>query len=580
MSNFKMLINEIRNCKKETILSIALVACEALFEIIIPRIMALLVDEGIEIGNMSNVYKYGSIMIVVVLASLTCGVVSHIFVAKACAIFSKTTRSDMYKKIQKFSFANIDKFSTGGLVTRLTTDVTNVQNAFNMVVIGCFRSPCLFIFGIISVLTINASLSLVLVGAVPFLVLVFLIFIKKSMPYFRRTIKKYDDLNNTVKENVGGIRTVKSFVREEHQKKTFAKNVEELYQNSMIAERYLALAMPVVQFAMYACIVLISWFGAKLIINEFPGMTTGSLMSVISYVTQILSALIMFAMIIIMVVMSKPSVERIVEVMNEEPTIKNPSNAIKKIKDGSIDFDNVSFYYNKGQEVLEDINLHIKSGETIGIIGATGSSKTSLIQLISRIYDVNGGEVKVSGHNVKEYDLEALRDNVAVVLQKNVLFSGTIKDNLRWGNPKASDKEMIEACKKARAHDFIMSFPDGYDTYIEQGGVNVSGGQKQRLCIARALLKSPKILILDDSTSAVDMKTDAEIRDTFKNDLPNVTKLIVCQRINSIETADRILVLDNGKISGFDSHENLLKTNKIYQDVYNTQTQMKIKEGE
>ena len=560
-----------RHSRGITITAMLLVCFEAFFEIFIPRIMALIVDKGITPGVLSEVYKYGAVLIITVALSLSCGIVSHIFSAKAGAVFAKTLREDMYTHIQDFSFSNIDKFSSAGLVTRLTTDVTNVQNAFNMVMIMCFRAPCMLIFGVIMAFTINSNLALIFLCAIPFMVGFFAFFMVKAKPHFMKVFRQYDHVNAVVQENVDGIRTVKSYVREEQQTQAFGKEAHALYSYSMAAEKYLSLTNPVIQFSIYACIIAISWFGAKLIIAGGSTMTTGLLMSLISYVTQILMSLMMLSMVFIMIVMSRESSRRVKEVLAEQSNLANPEKPLEKVADGSIDFDNVSFAYNPGKNVLDDINLHIKSGETIGILGGTGSSKTTLIQLVPRLYDCNGGTIKVGGHDVKEYDLSALRDQVSVVLQKNTLFSGTIRENLKWGNPNATDEEMIEACKKAHAHEFIESFPDGYDTKIDQGGVNVSGGQKQRLCIARALLKNPKILILDDSTSAVDMKTDAEIRDTFKNDLPNITKLIVGQRISSIQNADRILVLDNGRVNGFDTHENLLKNNKIYQEVYTTQ---------
>ncbi|MDD3422591.1 MAG: ABC transporter ATP-binding protein [Bacilli bacterium] len=571
MQLFSLLKQGSRKCRWTTFFAIFLVSCEALFEIFIPRVMALLVDNGIEVGDMSAVYKYGAILIGITLVSLTCGIVSHMCAARASAIFAKTIRADMYEKIQSYSFKNIDKYSSAGLVTRLTTDVTYVQNAFQMLMIMCFRSPCMFIFGIIMAFSINSTLAIIFVCAVPLIVGVGAILIKKALPNFVKVFHQYDHVNMVVQENVNGIRTVKSYVREDQQTKAFKKEASDLYKYSISAEKYLAMSSPLIQFATYGCIIAISWFGAKYIINGIGGMTTGLLMSLISYVTQILMALMMLSMVVVMLVMSKESSKRVSEVLNEQSDITNPANPVEVVNDGSIIFKDVSFAYNPGKEVLEDIDLNIKPGETIGILGGTGSSKSTLIQLIPRLYDPDHGEVLVGGHNVKEYDLEKLRDQVAVVLQKNTLFSGTIKDNLKWGNPNATDEEIVTACKKACADEFIRSFPDGYDTRIEQGGVNVSGGQKQRICIARALLKNPKIIILDDSTSAVDMKTDALIRDSFKNDLPNVTKLVVGQRISSIQNADRILVLDNGHINGFDTHENLLKNNKIYQEVYQTQ---------
>lgn len=567
----KTLKKGIRNAKSATIIAPLFVSFEALFEIFIPRIMALIVDSGIEVNNLANVYKYGAIMIATVILSLTCGIIASRNAAKASTTFAKTIREDMYHNIQSYSFENIDKFSSASLVTRLTTDVTNVQNAFHMIMIMLFRAPFMLIFGIIMSFTISSKLAIVFICAVPFMLGFFFFFLYKAQPNFVKMFKKYDELNSVVQENVGGIRTVKSYVREEQQNKKFQKTAKELYQYSIGAEKYLALANPVVQFTMYACIVLISWLGAKMIITGEGGMTTGTLMSLIAYVTQILMSLMMVSMVTIMITMSKASANRIVEVINEKSSIVNKQNPITKIKDGSIDFKNVSFCYLSNKKVLEDVSLHINSGETIGIIGGTGSSKTTLVQLISRLYDVSDGAVSVGNVDVRDYDLDTLRNNVSVVLQKNILFSGTIKDNLRWGNETATDEELIEAAKKAQAHDFIMSFPLGYDTKIEQGGVNVSGGQKQRLCIARALLKKPKILILDDSTSAIDVHTDAKIRESFKRDLPEVTKIIIAQKILSIKDSDRILVLDNGKINGFDTHENLLQSNEIYQDVYYTQ---------
>ena len=565
--------------KKPSILTPIFVTFEAIMEVVIPLFMAYLIDEGINKSDMSSILKIGGLLVLSTLVSLLFGALSGHYAAVASAGFAKNIRQKMYYKIQNFSFKNIDKFSTASLVTRLTTDVTNVQNAYQMIIRIAVRCPVLLLFSLFMSFSINAELALVFVCIIPVLALVLYLIIKKVHPIFERVFKTYDKLNNVVQENLYGIRVVKSFVREDHEREKFEKVSTSIYKDFSKAEKILAFNSPVMQTAVYLAILLISWLGAQLVIEST--MTTGQLMSLISYVSQILMSLMMLSMVFVMITMSRASVERIVEVFDEESDIRNKPNAVKEVKDGSVVFDGVNFSYARtaDKNVLDNINLDIKSGETVGIIGGTGSSKSSFVQLIPRLYDVSEGSVRVGGVDVRDYDIETLRENVAMVLQKNVLFSGTIKENLRWGNKEASDEEIVRVCKLAQADSFIEAFPDKYDTHIEQGGTNVSGGQKQRLCIARALLKKPKILILDDSTSAVDTRTDALIRKAFREEIPDTTKFIIAQRISSIQDADKIIVLDDGKINGVGTHEELLKSNEIYKEVYYSQTKEAVSNG-
>ena len=567
----KTLLAQVKEYKKSSILSPVFIVLEVIMEVLIPFMMASIIDNGVENGDMKHVVFMGVCMIGAAMLALLFGAIAGKHAAKASSGFAKNLREAMFVNIQDFSFSNIDKYSTAGLVTRLTTDVTNVQNSYQMVIRICARAPFMLISAMIMAFLINARLSMVFVGAIIFLSVTLVLIIRKVHPVFRQVFKKYDDLNASVQENINAVRVVKAYVREEHEMNKFEKACENLYQMFVNAEKLIILNMPVMQFAIYACILLISWLGAKMIVGG--SLTTGELMSLFAYIMNILMSLMMIAMVFVMITMSRASAERIVEVINEETDLTNGKNPIYEVKDGSIDFENVDFAYNKDKSncVLENINFSIRSGETIGIIGETGSAKSSLVQLIPRLYDVVGGKVKVGGLDVRAYDLETLRNEVAMVLQKNVLFSGTIKENLRWGNKEASDEEIIRACELAQAAEFIEKMPEKYDTYIEQGGSNVSGGQKQRLCIARALLKKPKILILDDSTSAVDTKTDSLIRKAFKEEIPDTTKIIIAQRISSIQDADKILVLNEGKIVGMGNHEELLASCDIYRDVYISQ---------
>ncbi len=567
----KTLLAQVKEYKKSSILSPVFIVLEVIMEVLIPFMMASIIDNGVEKGDMQHVVFMGVCMIGAAMLALLFGAIAGKHAAKASSGFAKNLREAMFINIQDFSFSNIDKYSTAGLVTRLTTDVTNVQNSYQMVIRICARAPFMLISAMIMAFLINARLSMVFVGAIIFLSVALVLIIRKVHPVFRQVFKKYDDLNASVQENINAVRVVKAYVREEHEMNKFEKACENLYQMFVNAEKLIILNMPVMQFAIYACILLISWLGAKMIVGG--SLTTGELMSLFAYVMNILMSLMMIAMVFVMITMSRASAERIVEVINEETDLTNGENPIYEVKDGSIDFENVDFAYNKDKNncVLENINFSIRSGETIGIIGETGSAKSSLVQLIPRLYDVVGGKVKVGGLDVRDYDLETLRNEVAMVLQKNVLFSGTIKENLRWGNKEASDEEIMRACELAQAAEFIEKMPEKYDTYIEQGGSNVSGGQKQRLCIARALLKKPIILILDDSTSAVDTKTDSLIRKAFKEEIPDTTKIIIAQRISSIQDADKILVLNEGKIVGMGNHEELLASCDIYRDVYISQ---------
>ena len=571
----KRLMKSIREYKTPSLLAPFFVALEVVLEVIIPLLMANLIDDGIYQGEMRLVYKIGVELIICAILSLIFGMLSGMFAAKASSGFAKNLRQDLYYKVQTFSFTNIDKFTTSSLVTRLTTDITNVQMAYQMIIRIAVRAPLMLIISLCFALSINKSLSLIFLIVIPILGFGLFFISKKVHPIMERVFKRYDALNNVVEENVGAIRVVKSFVLEKEEIKKFKHVSNEIYQGFSKAEKILAFNGPLMQFAIYSCILLISWFGAKIIvITNMTGLTTGELMTMFTYSIQILSSLMMLSMIFVMITISRASIERIVEVLEEEPSIKDKKDPIYEVKDGSIDFDKVSFSYvgKKEKECLKNINLHIKSGETIGIIGGTGSGKSSLVNLIPRLYDVTEGSLKVGGVNVKDYDLEALRKEVACVLQKNVLFSGTITENIRWGDEKASKEEVERVCKLAQADEFIQKFPKKYDTYIEEGGTNVSGGQKQRLCIARALLRKPKILILDDSTSAVDTKTDNLIQTAFKEEIPDTTKIIIAQRISSVENCDRIIVIYHGEVNGIGTHEELLKTNEIYKEIYDSQT--------
>ena len=557
--------------KKETILSPVCIAIEVIMEVILPMLMALVIDKGVNAGDMNYVLKMGFLMLVVAFISLSGGALCGKYAAIASTGFSRNLRKAMFEKIQNFSFANIDKFSTAGLVTRLTTDVTNVQMAFQMIIRICVRAPFMLMFSLVMCLKLAPQVSWIFLVALVFLGSVLGYIVANSFSKFHKMFKEVDKMNGTVQENLAGIRVVKAYVREKHETDRFLAQSKKVRDLAIAAEKLIIMNSPVMQLTMYGCILTISWLGAKNIVAG--NMTTGTLMSLFTYTMQVLMSLMMISMIFVMLTISKTSADRILEVLEEDSTIKNPENPIMEVKDGSIDFENVSFRYSGGEDknVLEHIDIHIKSGETIGIIGATGSSKSTFVQLIPRLYDVSGGAVKVGGVDVRDYDMEVLRNEVSMVLQKNVLFSGTILENLRWGNENATLEEAKHACELAQAAEFIERFPDGYNTKIERGGTNVSGGQKQRLCIARALLKKPKILILDDSTSAVDTATDAKIRKAFKDEIPNTTKLIIAQRISSVEDADHIIVLNEGEINGYGTHEELLKNNEIYRDIYELQ---------
>lgn len=567
----KRLSQCIREYKKDSILSPLYVLVESLLDVAIPFVMAGLIDKGIEAGNMSMILRYGAILVGFALVALTFGALSGRSCARATAGFARNLRHDMFHHLQVYSFSNIDKFSSAGLVTRLTTDVSNVQNAFMMIIRTLIRCPAMLIFAMVMSFRINHDISLIFMAVIPILGVGLYLIIKHVHPVFERVFKTYDRLNGVVQENLSGIRVVKNFVREDHEIEKFDTISGTIYKDFSLAERILALNSPLMQGCVYACMILVSWLGAKQII--IGNMSTGNLMSFFTYIMQILSSLMMLSMVFVMITMSRASAERIVEVLDEESDITNCDNPVYEVKDGSVEFTDVSFSYAKRPDktVLDDIDLIIPSGQTVGIIGGTGSSKSSLVQLIPRLYDVTGGCVKVGGIDVRNYALQTLRHNVAMVLQKNTLFSGTIKENLRWGNLDATDEELVHACQLAQADDFIRTFPDGYNTYIEQGGANVSGGQKQRLCIARAILRKPKILILDDSTSAVDTKTDALIRQAFREEIPNTTKIIIAQRISSVMDADQIVVMDNGRINACGTHEELLANNEIYREVYESQ---------
>jgi len=567
----KKLLKCVGEYKKPSILSPVFVSLEVVMEVIIPLLMAYLIDYGIELGAMKTVVKIGLALVISTVIALIFGVFSGHYAAIASSGFAKNLRKDMYYSIQDYSFYNIDKFSSSSLVTRLTTDITNVQNAYQMIIRIAVRGPVMLVFSLIMAFKVNLQLSLIFLGMIPILGGGLFLIIQKAHPIFESVFRTYDTLNNVVQENLTGIRVVKSFVREEHEKEKFNSVSKKIHDDFLKAEKLIAFNSPLMQFATYSCILLISWFGAKLIVSD--SMTTGQLMSMIAYASQILMSLMMLSMVFVMIILARASAERIVEVLDEKSDLTNNNHPVYEVKNGDIEFKNVTFSYSKqaNRACLLNININIKSGETVGIIGGTGSSKTSLVQLIPRLYDVTEGSISVGGVDVDAYDIETLRDEVAMVLQKNVLFSGTIKENLRWGNKNATDEDLIHACKLSQADDFVQGFPDKYDTYIEQGGNNVSGGQKQRLCIARALLKNPKILILDDSTSAVDTKTDSLIRKAFIQEIPNTTKLIIAQRTASIMDADKIIVMDAGKINAIGTHEELMKSNQIYQEVYYSQ---------
>ena len=573
----KNLLGSLREYKKGSILTILLSVLEAAFEILIPLRMADLIDQGIDLGDMAAVWKFGIAILIFAALQLLTGVLSAHIAAKTSVGFSANLRQDMYDNVQTFSFSNIDKFSTASIVTRLTTDVTNIQNAYQMLIRMAVRGPVMLVFSMIVSFRINTTIALIFLAVIPIMALLLLLIIRKVGPLFGRVFRTYDTLNNVVQENVRGIRVVKSFNQEDHEIKKFKGISQSIYEDFAAGERLLAFNSPIMQFFMYACMILISWIGAKAIVasgnSAALGMTTGDLTALFSYATQILMALMMLSMVFTMITISLASARRIAEVLEEKTDIANPTGAEMTVRDGSIRFEQVSFAYaaKADKKVLSDIDLSIASGQTVGIIGGTGSSKSSLVQLIPRLYDVSSGRLLLGGVDVRKYDLDVLRNAVAMVLQKNELFSGTIKENLRWGNESATDEEIEEACRLACADEFIQSFPDKYDTYIEQGGTNVSGGQKQRLCIARALLTKPKVLILDDSTSAVDTKTDASIQKSFAEFIPDTTKIIIAQRVSSVQHADLIVVMDDGKIAACGTHDELLKTCDIYREVYESQ---------
>ena len=569
----RTLLKEVKEYKAASIATPIFMILEVLFETLIPFLMASIIDKGVNTGDIHHIYKVGGIMIVAAFLGLLAGMAGGRYGAKASTGFAKNLRNAMFDRIQTYSFANIDHFSTAGLVTRLTTDVTNVQNAYQMMLRMMMRAPASMICAMVMAFMINARLASIYLVAVVILGVILFFIIRHATAYFQQAFPKYDALNASVQENVSAIRVVKAYVREEQETSKFQYASKNIYDIFVRAEKNVIWNSPIMMFTVYTCIILISWFGAKMIVVK--SLTTGELMCLLAYCMNILMSLMMLSMVFVMISMSMASMRRIAEVLDETSDIHNPEHPLYEVADGGISFKNVDFAYKKGsaEKVLKNINLDIHSGETIGIIGGTGSAKTSLVNLISRLYDVTGGEILVGGKNVKDYDLEVLRNQVSVVLQKNVLFTGSILDNLRWGNKEATDEECMEACRLACADEFIERFPDKYNTHIEQGGNNVSGGQKQRLCIARALLKKPKILILDDSTSAVDTATDAKIRRAFREEIPDTTKLIIAQRVSSVQDADRIIVMDEGQIHGFGTHEELLKTDEIYREVYESQTQ-------
>ncbi|MDD6341240.1 MAG: ABC transporter ATP-binding protein [Eubacteriales bacterium] len=570
----KKLAKCVREYKRPTVLTLIFIVAEALIETLIPFITAQLINHIHAGAAISDILKTGLILVGMAVASLCCGGIAGFTCANASAGFAKNLRSDIFGKIQTFTFKNIDRFSSASLVTRLTTDVTNVQMSFMMLIRIAIRSPLMFIFSIIMAYYMGGSLAMAFVIVVPILIVGLLLIVKFALPSFRKVFKRYDNLNESIEENVRGMRVVKGFSREEYEKKKFDKEAESIRKNFTFAERIVALNSPLMQICVYFNMAFVLLIGSRLVINGVNGLGVGQLSAMLNYGMAILMSLMNLSMIYVMLTMSAESAKRVCEVLDEEPDMKEPENPVTNVADGSVDFDNVSFKYSENAKTfaLSDIDLHIRSGMTVGIIGGTGSSKSSLVQLIPRLYDASEGTVRVGGVDVRDYDIKTLRDSVAMVLQKNLLFSGSIKDNLRWGNENATDEEMIEACRLAQADEFVSAFPDGYDTHIEQGGTNVSGGQKQRLCIARALLKKPKILILDDSTSAVDTKTDALIRNGFRSFIPETTKIIIAQRISSVQDADMIIVMDNGRISAAGTHDELMKTSEIYREVYEQQT--------
>ena len=568
----KTLLKEVKEYKFASIITPCFMVLEVAMEMMIPYLMASIIDKGVEVGDMNHIYKMGGLMIVIAVIGLFAGLGGARYGALASTGFARNLREKMFNHIQTFSFANIDKFSTAGLVTRMTTDISNIQNAYQMILRMCVRTPITLVCAMAMSFHISKELASIYMVAVVILGVILIFIMKNATKYFTQAFPKYDEMNAAVRENVSAIRVVKAYVREKEETEKFKRTSQNIYNIFTKAEKVVSYNGPVMNTTVYGCILLISWMGAKLIVTD--KLTTGNLMSLLAYCMNILMSLMMLSMVFVMITMSMAAVKRVYEVLIEETDIKNPEEPLYEVTDGSVAFKNVNFAYKKDSEefVLKDINLDIKSGETIGIMGGTGSSKTSLVNLISRLYDVSEGEVLVGGHNVKEYDMETLRNEVSVVLQSNVLFSGTILDNLRWGNAEATYEECVRACKLACADEFIQRFPDGYDTKIERGGTNVSGGQKQRLCIARALLKNPKILILDDSTSAVDTATDARIRKAFAEEIPNTTKFIIAQRVSSVQNADRIIVMENGEVNGFGTHEELMETNEIYREVYESQT--------
>lgn len=574
----KKLASYIGEYKKDTVLTPLYVIAEVFLDVALPLLMAAVIDNGVEKGDMGYVIKMGILMFLVAMLALFVGAMSGMHAAKASMGFGRNLRKAMYDNIQEFSFHNIDRFSTAGLVTRMTTDVTNIQNAFQVMIRMFVRAPIMMVSALVMCMSINVKLSMIYLAALVFLGCILMFITSRAFPIFDKMFKGYDRLNASVQENLTGIRVVKAYVREDYENEKFCAATDNLRKMSINAEKLVIMNQPVMQFTVYTCILLVSWIGAKMIVVHST-MTTGQLMSLFTYTMQILMSLMIVSMAFVMVTMSRSSAERIVEVLDEKSSLTNPENPLYEVKDGSIRFEHVDFSYSDDEDVsvraekcvLQDVDIEIRAGETIGIIGGTGSSKSTLVQLIPRLYDVLNGSVQVGGHDVREYDIETLRNEVSMVLQKNVLFSGTILENLRWGNKEATEEECRHACELAQAHEFIEKMPEGYHTFIEQGGTNVSGGQKQRLCIARALLKKPKILILDDSTSAVDTRTDSLIRKAFAEEIPDTTKLIIAQRISSVQDADRILVLDQGRILGFGTHEELLKNNEIYRDIYELQ---------